>query len=111
MNGLLVYGKMEQILYRVYPTLKNFPKSEKYSLCSNIKNEMFEVLKNITLASTVKSKRVYYSQEADGHLQILKVLINLSYNNKYISKGFWQEISLELSEVGRMLSGLIKSNK
>jgi len=96
-------------LYKVYPKIINYPKSEKFSLCQSIKDNFFDLLKSISLANSVKSKRLLYSQEADGHLQVLKVLIKLSKQRKYISVGFFQEIDLELTEINKLLSGYIRS--
>lgn len=110
-NDLLVYAKTESLLYRLYPVLVNYPKSEKFALCQQIKDCIFNILKNISLGNSVKSKRITYLQEADGHLQILKVLLKLSRHRKYISNGFFQDIDLQLTEINKMLSGYIKSTR
>lgn len=96
-------------MYKIYPRLVNYPKSEKFSLCQHIKENIFELLKYISLGNSVKSKRLVYLQEADGHLQVLKVLIKLSKERRYISIGFFKEIDLELTEINKMLSGYIRS--
>lgn len=108
-RDLIVYRKIEDLLYKVYPRLVNYPKSEKFSLCQQIKNNFFELLKYVSLGNSVKSKRKTYLQEADGHLQVLKVLMKLSRQRKYISKGFFKEVDLELTEINKLLSGYIKS--
>ena len=108
-KNLRLYAKTEYLLYRVYPALKNFPKAEKYALSQQIKNSFFELLKYISLANKVKSKRNHYSQEADGILQVLKVLTKLSCKEKYISKVFFKDIDLELTEIGKMIGGFIRS--
>lgn len=108
-TDLIVYRRTEELLYRIYPRLINFPKSEKFSLCAEIKQNLFNMLKYISLGNSVKSKRKVYLQEADGHLQILKVLFKLSKQRKYISAGSQEDIDLELTEINKMLSGYIKS--
>ncbi len=108
-QDLIVYRKSEELLNKVYPRLVNFPTSEKFSLCQHIKENFFELLKYISLGNSVRSKRSTYLQEADGHLQVLKVLMKLSRNRKYISKGFFREVDLELTEINKLLSGYIKS--
>ena len=108
-NDLVVYRKTEELLYKIYPRLVNFPKSEKFSLCQSIKENFFELLKYISLANSVKSKRMTYLQEADGYLQVLKALIKLSKQRKYISEGFFKDIDLKLTEINKLLSGYIKS--
>lgn len=108
-ENLRLYAKTEHLLYRMYPALKNFPKAEKYALSQQIKNSFFSLLKNISLANKVRSKKIYYCQQADGELQTLKVLIKLSCNEKYISKGFFKDIDLELTNIGKMIGGFIRS--
>ena len=108
-HNLIVYRKTEELLYKVYPRLVNFPKSEKFSLCQLIKLNFMELLSFISLGNSVKSKRKSYLQEADARLQNLKTLIKLSRKQKYISQGFYREIDLELTEINKILSGYIKS--
>jgi len=109
-QSLQLHKKIEDTLYKVYPKLKHYPKSEKFSLCQNIKENFFELLKCVSLGNSVKSKRKTYLQEADGHLQILKVLMKLSKQRKYISTGFFKEVDLDLTEINKMLSGYIRSS-
>lgn len=109
-NDLIVYKKTEELLYKIYPRLINFPKSEKFSLCQSIKNSFFELLKYIALGNSVKSKRTIYLQEADGHLQVLKVLFKLSKQRRYISVRFFEEIDLRLTEINKLLSAYIRSS-
>ncbi len=110
-SDLKVYRRSEELLYKVYPRLKNYPKSEKFSLCQNIKDNFFNLMRCISLGNSVKSKRMQYLQEADGYLQVLKVLMKLSKQRRYISIGFYQDIDLELTEINKLLSGYIKSAK
>jgi len=108
-NNLEIYRRTEDLLYKFYPRLINYPKSEKFSLCQSIKDNFFDLLKFISLGNSVKSKRKTYLQEADGHLQVLKVLVKLSKQRKYISGGFFREVDLELTMINKLLSGYIRS--
>ena len=110
-NDLIVFRKTEELLYRIYPRLVNYPKSEKFSICQDIKNSFYRMLGSIALGNSVKSKRLTYLQEADGHLQVLKVMMKLSRQRKYISDGFFKEVDLTLTEINKLLSGYIKSVK
>lgn len=110
-KSLNLYTKTEELLYKMYPVIIKYPKSERYALCQTIKTEFFELLKFISLANSVKSKRSTYLQEADGHLQVLKVLIDLSKKRKYISTGFHRDVRNELEIINKMLSGYIRSTR
>lgn len=108
-RSLTVYRKTEELLYRYYPALFNYPKAEKFGLCQDIKRTFFDLLRCIALGNAVRAKRKVYLQEADGHLQLLKVLVKLSRQRRYISKGFYQETDVALTEINKMLSAYIKS--
>lgn len=108
-TDLELYRRAEELLEKYYPRLKNYPKAEKFSLCQSIKENFFDLLKFISLGNSVRSKRLTYLQEADGHLQVLKVLVKLSKQRKYISQGFYREIDLELTMINKLLSGYIRS--
>ena len=110
-SQLKVYRKTEELLYNIYPKLINYPKHEKFSLVHEIKINFFDLLKSISLANSVKSKRKIYLQEADGYLQVLKILIKLSKQRKYITAGYFKEVDLRLSEINKLLSGYIRSVK
>lgn len=108
-EGLLVSKRTEALLNRIYPSLVNFPKSEKFALCQEIKQNFYDLIKYLEMANSVKSKRRIYAQEADGHLQTLKVLIRLARNRKYIGIGYYREIDTEFTHINKMLSGFIRS--
>lgn len=100
---------MFNLLKRIYPALRNYPKSEKYALAQDTKNCIFQYLNYISRANNVKSKRLVYAQEAQGQLEDLKAKIMLANHLKYISRGFYKDISLELTEMSKMLAGYIRS--
>lgn len=108
-NDLILYRKTEELLYKVYPKLVNYPKYERYALSQTIKNCFFSLLQNIALGNSVKSKRKTYLQEADGYLQQLKILFRLSKKRRYISVGFQRDIDIALTEINKLLSGFIRT--
>lgn len=108
--NLEVYKRVEELLNKMYPALINYPKAEKFCLCQQIKQNFFDLLVNISLGNSVKSKRKYYLQIADGYLQTIKVLVKLSLRRKYISKGFYRDLDEELTIINKMLSNYIKAS-
>ena len=109
-NILIAYKMTEDLLNKVYPTLPNFPKSEKFSMCQNIKNNFFELLSNLLSAQAVKSKRRIYLEEATGKLRMIQVLINFSQNRNYISEGFFKIVDLKLSEINEKITLCFKNS-
>lgn len=108
-NELELSKRVETFTLKIYPKLINFPKAEKYVLCSDIRQKLFNLHGVISQANYVKSKRLYYLQEAEANLETLKFMLKLSRDRKYISIGQYREIDLDLTEIGKMLTGYIKS--
>lgn len=108
-EDLAVYKKAEQLLFRVYKPIKNYPNYEKHRL-SQVTILLFILcLTFMHLGNNVKSKRKTYLQTADAFLQALKVCFRLARYEKYLGKEFHRQISLELTEIGKMLGGWIRS--
>lgn len=107
--NLILYRRVEELLYNLYPRLTRFPVAEKHCLCKSIKDTIYELLKYIALGNYVRSKRKEYLQSADGYLKVLKVLIKLSHKERYLSAGLFKEYDLETTEISKMLSGYIRS--
>ena len=107
---LLLYKKTEMLFLRIHPALRNYPKFERYSLCNQIRDNFLNLMKFIILANNVKSKRKSYQEQADGYLQVCKILMKLSYNRRYIGENFYKEIESSLVEIGKILSSWIKSS-
>ena len=108
-QDLIVYKKTEDLFYKVYPTFRNFPKSEQHSMCRFLKENFTELLTCLSLANSVKSKRKIYLQEADARLTSLTTLVKLSHRQRYFSHGFFEIVDVSLTEIKKLLVGWIKS--
>jgi four helix bundle protein len=106
-EGLTLYQKAYDFLLYIYPTVAKMPKYEKFTLQMQIKNSIIDFTKLIVRAnrSTTKKSHLY---EADTELQMLKMLIRLSHDLRYIPTKKYEVISVKLTELGKILGGLIK---
>lgn len=108
-SAMRIQVKTEDLLNKtIYPIIKNFPKSERFAICQEIKNSFYKLLTNIILASQVKIKRQFYLSEADAYHKLILVLMSVSYEQKYITQKKFLQIQEELYEVGKMLGGWMK---
>lgn len=106
---LKIYEKVEKLLDRMYPRIITFPESEKFALAQRIQNAFFDMLVAISMGNKVKSKRVEYLQMADGYLEALVSLVDFARRRRYISIKFNDSVQAQFEEIGKMLSGYIKS--
>jgi len=84
-----------------------FPKSEKYRLCSDIKECL-----STALHETIRMQKKYYKkttlQDIDVEIEYLRTLVRASYAYRYISSGTLGEWMHHVDEAGCILGGLIK---
>ena len=108
---LEIYMRMFfMFIKRIYPVLRNFPTHERYALTQDVKTYFLAYLDNINKASNVKSKRLYYAEKAESELHNIKMTLAISCHEKYVSIGFYKDISTELTEVDKMLAGYIRNS-
>lgn len=41
-----IYRRVEELMYKIYPTLNNYSKTERYLLCTRIKDTFYDLLKS-----------------------------------------------------------------
>ncbi len=112
MEPLILEKKLEVLLNKeVYPTLKKFPKAEKFCLCQEIKQAFYRSIKNITLANTLPSGRSKYYAFVDSDLKLLLILFSVAREQRYITEKRALLLQNKISECGKILGGLIKANK
>lgn len=111
-QDLLIYQKYVDLIRYSYNLLTKYPKAEKFALVANIKNCMFEALKLILRANKIygnKAARIDILNALDAEIQLQKVLVRISHEQKYISNNNYMEWSKRLDEIGRILGGWIKA--
>ncbi len=98
---LILEEKIEHLLNKeIYPLLKKFPKAEKFSLCQEMKQAFYGLLKSIMMANNIKAKRRIYQEEADAYQKLILVLVSVSYEQKYITLKKKHHLQKFLFEIG-----------
>lgn len=84
-NELVIIPKIEKYLEYMLTILIKLPRIEKFSIGTEIKTSMYEMLKYILLASKVeKRKRLELYNIVDSHIYYQRISIRIMYNNKWI---------------------------
>lgn len=110
-EGLMIYKQYMELIYYMENIVLKYPKCEKLSLVSNIKNNTYLGMKKIIMANKEfnKGKRINILNDLDTDMKILKVLIRLSYKKRYINGNNYRAWSKKISNIGNLLGGWIKS--
>ena len=105
---LIIYQKAYESYKYSFNMLKNFPKSEKFTLASEINSNYYQIFRLIIRANRKKVKS-FELFEIDTELKILQLNIRLSFELQFMNDKQYEIISKHLEEIGRILGGWIKS--
>lgn len=109
-NELIIIPKIEKYIEYMLTILIKLPRTEKFSIGTELKTSMYEMLKYILLASKIeKGKRLELYNIIDSQIYYQRICIRIMYNNKWIDMKKYKYSNELLAEIGRILGGLIKS--
>lgn len=108
MEELKILQKTFDMMDYAYKALAQFPKSEKFALCVDIKRCMDTIMERI-----IEANKKYYKkttlQELDVEVEKLKTYIRLSHKLGFLPNKKYEIWSGQVVEIGKMVGGWIKS--
>lgn len=110
LEGLIIYKQYLELIYYTENITIKYPKVEKFSLVSRIKNTTYNGIEKIIIAQKEydKSKRLIILNKLDVDLKMLKVLVRLSKRKKYINYKNYEAWSKKLTNICNLLGGWIR---
>lgn len=109
-NKLVIIVKIEKYIEYMLNIILKLPRTEKFNIGNEIKNSMYDMLKNTLFALKIdKNKRLEYYNIVDSHIYYQRICIRIMYNNKWIDDKKYKYSNELLNEIGKILGGLIKS--
>ena len=111
LEDLKIYSKYVDLYSYTYLITEKFPKTEKFSLVTDIKNITYRGLVDIIDAHKEfnRIKRLGYLNNLDSSLKVLKVLVRIAYKKKYINITNYNAWSRKITDVSNLMYGWIKS--
>lgn len=110
-DELEVFKKSHELTLKIYKASNEFPAEEKFSLTSQIRRAATSICANLMEGSHRLNRKEFrqFAGIAKGSAGELKYHLLLAKDLNYIPVGKYQELRLELEEISKMLSGLIRS--
>ena len=110
MNKLMILQVPEDMLSELYDIIGQYPKAEKYSLGEDTKREFIKMYRNLISASKKKAKLVEL-RRADVQLAIVKRLIRIGYEKRFMTIKRYESMSKYITNIGNMIGGWINQQK
>lgn len=106
-ESLKLFQKVEDFANWLLPILDRFPKTERLSLVSQMKNLCYEMLKTI-----IKTQKSYTKKpgwyEVDVQLEMMRFFLRHARTRKYLAPRSYETAARSVAEIGRLIGGLIK---
>lgn len=110
-KDLVAWQKAMDLVVNVYAATERFPSRERFSLTDQIRRAAVSVPSNIAEGQAHYNKRefLHFLRHARGSLAEVETQMLLAKRLKYIADADAETISKQMDELGRIMSGLIRS--
>ena len=110
-RDLIAWQKAMDLVEDVYKLTKSFPDDEKYGLTSQIKRAAVSIPSNIAEGQTRNSKKefIHFLSIARGSKAEVETQLELAQRLGFSNKNEIENIIKKCNEVGKILTGLMKS--
>lgn len=108
-KDLLVWQKSIDLVTEVYKITSNFPSNEKYELVRQLRKSAISIPSNIAEGNSRRSVADYiqFIKIARGSAAEFETQIIISKKLKFIDKEKHTNLHLKITEISKMLNGLI----
>jgi four helix bundle protein len=106
-----IYQRSIKFANSIYNITKKYPKSEQFSLISQLKRASLSISLNLAegFCNHYKNEKIHYYRIAKGSIHECIPGLSISETQEFINKKEYQILYDECFELSRMISGLIKS--
>lgn len=108
-NKLLLIPKTENYIKYMLQLIVKLPRTEKFSMGTQYKESMYEMLKDILIISKIENKYIMkYLNKIDANINTQRILLRIMKSEKWIDERKFQTAMAQIYEIGKILGGLIK---
>jgi four helix bundle protein len=110
-KDLIAWQKGMELVAMIYDATDRFPPHEQFGLVSQLRRAAVSVPSNIAEGKAHYSNRdfVRFLRHARGSLAEIETQVLIAQQRKYLPDATTTKLSQQLDELGRILSGLIRS--
>ena len=110
-RDLVAWKKGMELVKAIYDATDSFPQHELYGLVSQLRRAAVSIPSNIAegQAHYTNPEFVRFLRHARGSLAEIETQLLIALDRNYLSRERSEEIFSRIDELGRILSGLIKS--
>lgn len=110
-KDLIAWQKGMELVTTIYDATEGFPSQEQFGLVSQLRRAAVSVPSNIAEGKAHYSNRDFtrFLRHARGSLAEIETQILIAQQRRYLPEATVTKLTKQLDELGRILSGLIRS--
>ena len=110
-GNLILIPKLEDYVRYTFQILVKIPRVEKFNIGSELKTSSLKMLENAHFLNKNRKNGYTYLNNIDALISYNKSMLRILNEEKSITKSNFTTSIDKLSEIGKIVGGLIKSNQ
>ena len=107
-NKLKLIAKAENYIQYMLQVIIKLPRVEKFSIGTEYKKSMYEMLEYILIISKVENNTINYLNKIDAKLNTQRIYLRIMKKERWIDEKKFKVAMEQIYEIGKILGGLIK---
>ena len=108
-NELILIPKSEKYIQYMIEVIIKLPRTEKFSIGTEYKKSMYEMIEEILLLSKINEKeKLNCINRVEDKLNEQRIFLRIMYKNKWIDEKKFKIASEMIYELGKIIGGLLK---
>lgn len=108
-NKLILIPKTEKYMEYMLQIMLKLPRTEKFSIGTEYKKSMYEMIENILIVSKIEGSEVIkILNQVDAKLSVQRIFLRIMKKEKWIDERKFKIAMEQIYEIGKILGGLIK---
>lgn len=106
---LKLIPKLQEYIQYMLEIILKLPRIEKFNIGNEYKNSMYQTLEYTLYISKIQEKeRLNYLNKIDAKLNCQRIYLRIMYKNRWVDEKKFQIAISKVSEIGKIVGGLIK---
>jgi hypothetical protein len=112
MEEMVIFTRTYDLLGWLLPHSEKFPKAQRFIVTKRLQDAALDFQEALFLANAHSGRqRQAHLQDADAHLNKLRLYLRLVLQWTWLSAGQYEHVSKMVAEIGRLLGGWIKQTR
>ena len=109
---MVILTRTYDLLLWLLPRTERFPKTQRFVLTKRLQDAALDFQEALFLANAHSGRaRLAHLQDADAHLNKLRLYLRLARQWGWLSSGQYEHVSRMVAEIGRLLGGWLRTTR